>query len=207
MGLLDDNLIESAFDEKEMRKNYRANWLKKHSCLGLPGIERHFPGLSAVRVNINENPKDSTTPPNWPQSKYIFIPKCIVVYELDSYLKDSDGNIHDEVARINTLNIINIKPQPNRPNHKYIIANVTDSDLSQFELRTRNGQGGVLYCINCTRNIVHKNHKWEYKFLEYDTSIDAYSIVEWSEDKIYKNKRMEASFDTNSRQSWKYRNK
>ena len=167
MSLLDDNLIEVAFDEKEMRKNYRASWLEKHSCLGLPSINQVFPpNWHMVRININKDSEDVNA-------------RVVrgVIYELDSDYKSPAGS--EEVTQINTSNIIYIKPHPNR---KYIIANVTDSDLPLFKLCTRDKQGGILYCINCTRKIVHKSHKWKYEFLEYDATTNTYSIVEeWPE--------------------------
>lgn len=187
MGLLDDNLIEVAFDEKEMRKNYRLSWLEKHSCLGLPGIKQVFPyNWHMVRININKDSEDDNA---WVVRG--------VIYELDSDYKGPEGS--EEVTQINTSNIICIKPHPNR---KYIIANVTDSDLPLFKICTRDKQGGILYCINCTRKIVHKSHKWKYVFLEYDATTNMYTVVEeWPGDKTYKNKRMEESFNANSTQS------
>ena len=172
MSLLDDNLIESAFDEKEMRKNYRPNWLEKHSGLGMPGVERIKQRIFTKNgsceyhidnVNINKKFKDGG-----------IHTEHMPILELDCYYRSNSVAI-EEVTQLNTSNIFNIKPDPN---HRYIMTNVTDSDLSLFEIRTRDKQGGVLYCINCTRKIAEKSRKWKYKFLEYDVTTGAYFIVE-----------------------------
>ena len=65
------------------------------------------------------------------------------------------------VASINKKGIINIKPESNKT---YVVANITDTDLSQFELRTFDGKGAKLICIDCTTNIKDKSHKWTYEF-------------------------------------------
>lgn len=167
MGLLSDDFCDTVWTdiEKQGKTAYVEQWTSKHDVES--SIPENLYTIITDRIGRSWRWSSSGAYLEPVKSedirgceyKIYIVNKPITISSLSAWIYGDN----DPTVWVNSHGKIIFKPNPQK---QYLISNITDEDLEKFDIRTRHKQATTIYCYNCSPNIVSKNKKFNYKFVE-----------------------------------------